>query len=54
VTALLFVPVYGDPGKARVSSVIDTEGVGELEPWNVTSGISLVKNTKLSPAPIDI
>ena len=54
VTVLLWVLVYAVPGNCLASSVIDTEGDGELDPSKVTSGINRVKKTKLSPAPIDI
>tara|TARA_R110002167_G_scaffold159704_1_gene355391 strand:- start:148 stop:366 length:219 start_codon:yes stop_codon:yes gene_type:complete len=48
------VPVYSEPGKGLVESVIETAGDDALEFSKVMSGISLVKNTKLSPEPIDI
>jgi hypothetical protein len=54
VTVLLVVPVYSEPGKGLVESVIETAGDVALEFSKVTSGISFVKNTKSSPPPIDI
>ena len=54
MTVLLVVPVYEEPGKGLVETVIETAGDDALELSNVTSGISFVKNTNSSPAPIDI
>ena len=54
IMSLTVVWSYAEPGKRLVWKVKSTFGEGEDEPSKVTSGISLLNNTKLSPAPIDI